>query len=158
MDLNNITMILGVLGAIVSPVVTLIGLYLQDKKDKKRYLTEKQKIEAEAEKLIKEADKIRAESSAMGSKADMETIAFYITLVNTLRDDVASLTERSRKNEEEIEALTYKLKQADEEKQRLAADNAELLKRIDKYEAEVQRLTREVAILKKDKKENNNNG
>lgn len=146
---NSTLVILAILGAVVSPAVTALGLLLQYRKDKKKSDDEKIEREAAAKKLDAEARKIEAEAHALDTKTDLDTINFYIGMVNTLREEVNNLTELSRKNGGEIAILTARLIQSDTEKAKLAKDNAELVR-------EVQELRAEVDILRQQSKENRN--
>lgn len=136
--------LLGILGAIISPIVTAIGLFLQYKKDLKK---------EESEQVVKEAEakKIEADAHALDTKVSMDQIKFYVDMVNTLRDEVSALTDMGRRNNREIEILTSKLLVADDEKRRLAIDKQELLSRISRYEVEVKQLRAEVESLRNKK-------
>jgi hypothetical protein len=136
---DNEVLIIGMVGAIVSPLVTALGLYLQHQRDKNKVLAETKKEAAEAEKL-------EAEAKALDIKSNMDTVNFYIGMVNALRLEVNTLTELSRKNGGEIALLTAKLAQSDSDKKKLAEDNAELVK-------EVQELRVEVAILREQQRQ-----
>lgn len=126
--------IVGIVGAIVSPLVTALGLYLQHQRDKSKVVAEVKKQEAEAEKIEQEA-------KILELKTNIDTINYYIGMVTALRSEVNALTELSRKNGGEIAVLIARLKVADEEKERLARENVELVKR-------VQDLSQEVEMLK----------
>lgn len=139
---GNEVIFIGIFGAIISPLISAFGLYLQYRKDQKIQEAKKITDEAEAEKIKAEADKIKAEAKALDNKTDIDTINFYIGMVEALRSEVNNLTEISRRNNGEIATLTARLMVADEEKAKLAKDNAELL-------LEVQQLREEVAVLKK---------
>lgn len=139
-----------IVGAIISPLITMAGLLLQYSKDRKRDVQEQGKRDAEAEKVKAEAEKVKIEAKALDIRTDMDTVNFYIGMVSTLRDEVNALTELSRKNGGEIALLTAKLISSDEEKKKLAIANAELIDRINKYETEVRTLRDEVALLKRE--------
>jgi hypothetical protein len=139
MENNTSVLIIGIIGAIISPIITALGLYFQYQKDKRTAVSEQVKAEAEA-------DKVLAEAKALDAKANMDTVNYYIGMVNALRTEVNNLTELSRKNGGEISILMAKLAQADSEKAQLARDNAALVQ-------EVKELRAEVAILKQQQKE-----
>lgn len=140
----NPTIIGGIIAAILSPLVTGLGLYYQYYKDKSRERSDN-------ELALAEAEKIRAEAKDIDSKADVATLSFFVGLVNTLRTEVSTLTELSKKNGGEIAMLTAKLAAADSEKAKLAEDNEKLLQRISKYEKEVEDLRLEVSMLRNSK-------
>lgn len=135
---NNALVIIAILGAVVSPIITGLGLLLQYRKDIKRAADDKIKLSAEA-------DKITAEAHAIDTKTDIDSLNFYIGLVNALRLEVNNLTELNRKTGGEIAILSAKLMQSDAENAQLTRRNAELTK-------EVQELREEVALLRKQQK------
>jgi len=134
MENNASVLLIAIIGAIVSPIVSIIGIYLQYRKDIVKNKIEEVKMEADAHR-------IDAEAKVLDVKANMDTVNFYIGIVNALRTEVNTLTELSRKNGGEISTLTAKLAIADAEKAQLAKDNAALVE-------EVKQLRTEVAILK----------
>lgn len=147
--MDNMTLL--VIGSVASPIITVLGLYWQYRKDRQAEANKQLQITAEAKKAEAEADKIEAETKALDFHTEMDNMNFYIGMVNMLRTEVNTLTELSRTNGAEIAKLTAKLITADEEKKRLAIDKAELLKRIERYESEVQSLRAEVATLRQQK-------
>ena len=139
---NEINVVLlGLIGAVISPIVTLTGLYLQFKRDKI-------KAEAELKKEDADAEKTHAEAVALGNKTGIETVNFYASMLKDLRVEIAALTELGKKNVGEIAILSAKLAVSDMDKERLAKENLALLERIDRYEVEVRALRKEVADLK----------
>lgn len=131
-------LIIGLVGAVVSPLVTALGLYLQHQRDRRKVVAESKKEEAEAEKIEQEAKTLEL-------KNNIDTVNYYIGVVTALRSEVNALTELSRKNGGEIAVLTARLKVADDEKERLAKENTELVKK-------VQDLSQEVEMLKANQK------
>ena len=147
--------IAGVLIAIISPIVTLIGLILQHFKDiNKEKLLEKIR-DAEARKSLADSDKARAEAEALSSKTDMDSINFYIGMVTALRTEVTALTEVSRKNGAEIAVLTSKLAVADAEKMQLSREKEALAKEVQTLREEVSVLKREIEIVRNNEKKEN---
>jgi cell division protein FtsB len=127
-------LIIGILGAILSPLGTILGLYLQHAREKKKLASEIAIQDAEAAKM-------EAEAKVLEIKSNIETVNYYIGMVTALRAEVNALTELSRRNGGEIAVLTARLKTSDEEKAQLAKENETLVKK-------VQDLEREVALLK----------
>lgn len=133
--------ILSALGLILSPLISALGQLLQHKRDTMRDAAEKIRIASEANKTDADSEKIRAEAKVLDSQADKDLVNFWISMVETLRNEVNNLTELSRKNISEIAVLNAKLIQADQEKAKLARDNEALVKK-------VQELSEEVEILR----------
>lgn len=127
-------LIIGILGAILSPLGTIIGLYLQHDREKK-------KLSSEIAIKGAEASKIEAEAKVLELKGNLDTVNYYIGLVSALRAEVNALTELSRKNGGELSVLTGRLRVADGDKAILAKENEELVNKVHELE-------REVALLK----------
>jgi cell division protein FtsB len=132
---------LALISIIIAPIISAFGLVLQHLRDLRRDKIEQKRLDAEAEKLAADTNKTNTEARILDSKADVDTINFYIGMVNTLRVEVNTLTELSRKNGGEIAILTAKLITSDEENKRLSKENIDL-------KLEVKKLREEVALLR----------
>lgn len=127
--------------AVLSPILTFMGLYLQYYKDKKKSI-------AEAKKILVDADKVRAETTLIYDKADKDTINFYIAIMASLRNEVNTLTDMGKKNSSEIVDLMIKLDKTENENRLLQSNNYKLVELVNSYEVEVKALRKEVKELK----------
>ena len=134
---DNYILIAGIAGAILSPIVTALGLFFQYRKDRK-------KNDALSDKIAADAEKIEAETKLLNHQADKDTINFWIGMVETLRKEVNSLTELSRQNGGEIAVLTAKLRQSDKEKEELAKQKEDLVKEVQELREEVETLRKQI--------------
>jgi lambda repressor-like predicted transcriptional regulator len=139
---DNYLIVIAVVGAVATPIISILGLLLQHRRERLRDIADEKKKVADAEELEATADKIRAEAKLIDRQADKDTINFWIGMVETLRKEVNSLTELSRQNGGELATLRAKLVESDTEKIKLIADNERLT-------LEVESLRKEVSVLKK---------
>jgi chromosome segregation ATPase len=122
--------IVGIIGGLLSPIITMLGLYLQHKRE---LIT----TESESDKRKSEAQKV-----------DMEVLASYATIVTDLRNQVDSLIELGKANASEIAMLKSQLAAAITDKYKLEQDKAELLREIQELREEINVLRTQLEVAK----------
>jgi hypothetical protein len=94
--MENLVLIIGI---VISPIVTVLGLFLNHRSNKIA-------AEALARKNESEADKITAEANLIGTNTMAQQIAHITSIVETLRAEVEEL--RQQRGEMEIENMTLR--------------------------------------------------
>ena len=92
--MDNIALIIGL---VISPIVTVVGLVLNHQANLRTAATLAEKTKAESFKVSSEAEKIEAETSELTIKNQNAQMQYWITITESLRGEVAEL--RREKNE-----------------------------------------------------------
>jgi len=125
--MENINMyigIVGVFGAIISPIVTLIGLWFSHKINVKKAASEEKKTLGEAEKLEEEARELNIRNQ-------LAQIGVYAVTIENLRKDVWEHTSK-------ISLLENRLLETENERDVLKNENRSLRTQVRELQDKVQ--------------------
>lgn len=92
--MDNIALIIGL---VISPIVTVVGLVLNHQANLRTTAALAEKTKVDGVKVVSEAEKIEAETAELGIKNQSAQMQYWITITENLRSDVAEL--RKEKNE-----------------------------------------------------------
>jgi len=134
MTIDNYAVIFGFIGLILSPIISLIGVMLSERRQKKRDedIALKEKREAEAKEN---------ELQLLMNKAAGDALASYGSIIESLRT-------QSDMNSQKISELITKLQLVTVEKERLALENTKLLEHVKEQDAKIHEQSLEIAELR----------
>jgi predicted RecB family endonuclease len=139
---NTWVIIIAIGGMIVSPLVSIIGILISEKRQKKRDLATQKKEKKELE--IKES-----EIQQLINKSSIDALASYSGVIASLRVQVDDLVEVVNDNTREITSLVNKLNIVGAEKERLALENIQLLSHVKAQDVKIEEQSMEIAELRK---------
>jgi len=134
MKIDDYAVLFGFIGLILSPIISLIGVLLSERRQKKR--------DADiALKEQKEADAKENELQLLMNKAAGEALSSYGTIIESLR-------KQGELNSNQIQVLKNELKLVTAEKERLAQENTKLLEHVKKQDDKIHEQSLEIAELR----------
>lgn len=153
MEIENIVLIIGILSPFASAIVTLLGLAYSHRIEKRRADTEHKRVENESVTAEAEAMRIKAETERLSIENALAQVNYYSGIVEDLRKEVAILNAKDKENSEKIFNLENKLRDAEQGKDVLTKENAQLRNQVNAQEKEIQDLRRKIEILEEKNKE-----